>query len=205
MLYEVETAALRDRPSLLGRWVRTVRHMRWCQFSHRLKLEMFGQSKPVVMGGDDHDFLSSARRIEWLARDHARNGMYSVPAIFEDKFRFLNREKQSAPEELWAVHRDMSPLWNFNLHYFEYLVHLDARRDPKCAKKGAALIAGWISHAYYPHRNGWHPYTISLRLRNWTRFFLNNPEFVTYGAGQSMGEQTGFLARNTETHLLANH
>ena len=205
MLSEVETAALRDRPSLLGRWVRTVRHMRWCQYTHRMKLEMAGQSKPMVMSGHANEFLASAGRIEWLARDHAKQGMYSVPGIMADKFRFLNREKQLALDEFWSGHRDMSPLWNFNLHYFEYLVHLDARRDPKCAKKGAALIADWISHAYYPNRYGWHPYTVSLRLRNWTRFILNNPEFITYGVGRSMGEQTGFLARNTETHLLANH
>ncbi|MGO1590658.1 MAG: heparinase II/III domain-containing protein [Ancrocorticia sp.] len=87
---------------------------------------------------------------------------------------------------------EATPLWNFNLHYSEYMIALAAahmesvgpqRIDPAIGGIGddstvaisdsqwwqtfRTHVSSWISACEYPHGAAWHPYTTSLRLVNW--------------------------------------
>ena len=71
-------------------------------------------------------------------------------------------------------------LWQFNLHYFDWIRNsLDQYliNDYKdiFLKDINILIKNWIVSNPIGKGDGWHSYTISLRIRNWIwmlKFFL---------------------------------
>jgi uncharacterized heparinase superfamily protein len=102
----------------------------------------------------------------------------------------------------WAP-QQVSRLWRYNLHYFDYL-----RQDSMGESDKFYLISEWIAQNPQPTAPGWEPFTASLRIVNWVFFFVNCkhlgvdvPErFIT-----SLYEQTLWLEKNDERHILANH
>lgn len=60
----------------------------------------------------------------------------------------------------------MPKLWRYNLHYFDYLLDSD-----RCSKAKARLISDWIDRNPIGIGDGWEPYTLSLRIVNWIKFF----------------------------------
>ena len=67
-------------------------------------------------------------------------------------------------------HPEKSHLWNFNLQYLEFLIPLAAAyRETKNEKYYTCFrdyCERWISDNADGKGDGWHPYTISLRLTN---------------------------------------
>lgn len=116
-------------------------------------------------------------------------------------FRFLNVQRDfDAGSFDWSA-PDMSRLWRYNLHYFDYLG--DANRS---AHEKASLLDSWIRHDSLPTANGWEPYPVSLRVTNWIRYFLElAPRKPDPAWLRSLWLQCGWLSRNIEYHLLANH
>jgi len=115
------------------------------------------------------------------------------------------------------VGSEASPLWSFNQHYFEYAIALGAAHNESDAKNSEywllfkGLVDEWISASEYPKGDGWHPYTISLRLINWQisrELFVDqlalDPEFDSRMVA-SMYLQYRHLLVNQEKRLLANH
>ena len=138
----------------------------------------------------------------WLVRGHADRGMYNAEDLLENRFRFLNREKELDPENIWPRHEDMPLLWDFNLHYFEYVMLLNREGHQN---RAVDLIRDWIDKNPFRAEPAWAQYTVSLRLRNWAKFFIGNPDLLTEEIARSMAFQTAYLAENCEYHLLANH
>ena len=114
----------------------------------------------------------------------------------------------------WA-NPDKTRLWNFNLHYLEFLIPLAA------AYKRTKDIRYYGCFRYYCGRweaenkggtgDVWHPYPISLRLTNlWICIdgfkdaLLKEPEFFRR-LNNSMYAQYLHLQKNPELHLLGNH
>lgn len=115
------------------------------------------------------------------------------------------------------VGSNATPLWSFNQHYFEYAIALGAAHAKSDAPNMEywllfkRLVNEWISASQYPKGDGWHPYTISLRLINWQisrELFADqlvlDPEFDTRMRA-SMYLQYRHLLVNQEKRLLANH
>jgi len=115
------------------------------------------------------------------------------------RFRFLNQEKKLGWPINWEP-PDSSSLWKYNLHYFDYL-----HQPAIDFQDGLALIRSWIErHAAQKGNVGWEPYSSSLRLVNWIKFFSRYdtpPEDVL----NSLLLQTINLQRQVEYHLLGNH
>ncbi|MDO4502173.1 MAG: alginate lyase family protein [Coriobacteriia bacterium] len=138
---------------------------------------------------------------------------FDVEGVLNEEICLLN-ERHKVDLELWNV-PEASHLWNFNLHYFEYCIPLAAKwsdtgdnRYWLCFKR---LVESWIAACEYPLGDGWHPYTISLRLVNWLvcrelfePMLSTDAEFDKMLL-DSMYAQYRHLAINQETHLLANH
>ncbi len=96
---------------------------------------------------------------------------------------------------------DLPKLWRYNLHYFDYL---SSEVLPPSSKR--SLVESWIANNPQGSEDAWEPYTISLRVVNWIKYFLGE------GASQppshwleSLACQVRWLARRPEYHLLANH
>lgn len=114
----------------------------------------------------------------------------------------------------WQV-PEKSHLWNFNLHYLEFLIPLAAAykeendvRYYECFKK---YCSRWISDNGEGTGDGWHPYTISLRLTNlWIcvsafgKIFSEDRLFYET-LNDSMYAQYLHLQKRPERHLLGNH
>lgn len=126
----------------------------------------------------------------------------------DSHFCFLGRSKRF---ELgmgdWAC-KDMPKLWRYNLHYFDYLHDPQRSLENKCF-----LIADWTQRNPPGTQDAWEPYTVSLRIVNWIKFFLSmsascleeserqpKREWV-----ESLYQQALWLERNIEYHILANH
>lgn len=87
--------------------------------------------------------------------------------IVQGSFCFLHQQ-QVLPIDVWKV-PTQSHLWNFHLHYFEYGVALAFQyaktKNLQYSERLSELIDSWIKQPM--SGDGWHPYTISVRLSNW--------------------------------------
>jgi len=115
------------------------------------------------------------------------------------RFCFLNREVALGWPIDWET-KGSSHLWQYNLHYFDYL------HQPGMSKsEGLALMRSWIQGNQVDHRGiGWEPYPLSLRLVNWIKFcakYADSPEDIL----NSLLLQAINLQRQVEYHLLGNH
>lgn len=135
--------------------------------------------------------------------------------ILEDQIELLHHSEKIDWSESWNV--DLStPLWCFNLHYFEYLLPLAASyiktSDIRYLDKAKEIILSWIQHC--PQEAGgtaWNSYTISMRAINWIAFYgeveneLRKDESFTRQFRDSIAAQYCFLGSHLEKDLLANH
>ena len=112
-------------------------------------------------------------------------------------------------------HPEKSHLWNFNLQYLEFLIPLAAAyretKDEKYYTCFRDYCERWISDNADGKGDGWHPYTISLRLTNlWIcldGFDGRVQEDQTFfpKLTDSMYAQYLHLQKKLELHLLGNH
>lgn len=96
-------------------------------------------------------------------------------------------------------------LWNYNLHYFEWLWGLDIE-DAK------AVTLDWIQRCpYSKSAEGWEPYPLSLRITNWIAFWGGRPNVLegdpTFANAlcRSLTLQCDWLTQRLEKHILGNH
>ncbi|WP_456427571.1 heparinase II/III family protein [Rhodocaloribacter sp.] len=113
-------------------------------------------------------------------------------AIRTGRFRFLNEAADlGRPVDWTAAGRPL--LWRFNLHYFHYLHLLTPDEQEE-------LCRSWAT-ANPPGKGvGWHPYPTALRIVNWSRAGVSEPELLA-----SLYRQAAFLFRNLETYIGGNH
>lgn len=115
------------------------------------------------------------------------------------RFLFLNKEHDLGKAIDWRA-PGLPRLWQYNLHYFDYL-----RQPDLDHQSGLALVDSWIKH--HPVQTGavgWEPYPLSLRLVNWLNFFSqceDTPEQVK----SSLLLQTINLEKQLEFHIGGNH
>ena len=85
-------------------------------------------------------------------------------------FTFLNETHTVRLGECWSDPA-YSQLWRYQLHYFEHGVHLGAAftvtGDSRYYETFKALVSDWIQSNRIGCGDGWHPYTVSLRLVHW--------------------------------------
>lgn len=110
---------------------------------------------------------------------------------------------------------EKSHLWNFNLHYLEYLIPLAAayrqEQDVRYYECFRDICGKWMQDNREGTGDGWHPYTISLRLTNlWIcmdgfgEIFEADTAFAKE-LRDSMYAQYLHLRKKPELHLLGNH
>lgn len=131
----------------------------------------------------------------------------SIPAFHT--FTFLNQTRTLAYPLIW--NNPLWPrLWQFNLHYFEWSLpwlnsFLHTGEWPSEASCFEDLIDNWIDSNPPPYGDGWHSYTISLRLRIWSWFFILIPPLKTSKRLSSLWLQLMWLQRHQESSNGGNH
>ncbi len=148
-----------------------------------------------------------------LDLDSAYLGRFDVEELLEGTVALLS-EKGRPDKRSWTF-PEKSHLWNFNLHYLEFLIPLTAayRRtgDARFYKRFRGYCRSWIEANRDGTGDGWHPYTISLRLTNlWIcldgfREKAEEDQAFLKELKDSMYAQYLHLQRRLERHLLGNH
>jgi uncharacterized heparinase superfamily protein len=173
-------------------WVRarqfwyTARHLKLRQIAGRL-IEPIRRWRsnlpgpPSQLSGELHPAVSFPEHDPWNSRQ----------AIEQGTFCFLNEARELDRPVDW--HSEAPLLWAFNLHYFNYLHLLDKEEQ-------AELCREWIEANPTGSDPGWHPYPTSLRIINWCKAGFEEQDIL-----RSLYQQTAYLYRHLETHLLGNH
>jgi uncharacterized heparinase superfamily protein len=125
--------------------------------------------------------------------------------LLQGQFVFINDRRHLGWPPRWHQ-ENTSKLWQYNLHYFEYLWVLsyeDARK----------VVLDWIKN--YPLINGavgWEPYPVSIRLLNWSGLFFCKYRINTLADKTFLSElwaslylQAEWLRSHIENYLLGNH
>src|SRR5437016_2886487 len=125
-----------------------------------------------------------------------------MPQHGEREFRFLNVPKVFNHGSVDWASTDMTRLWRYNLHYFDYIL-----TPGRSVQHISELISDWVRSNPMGKGEGWEPYTVSLRMVNWVKLFLRDDfrQHVQASWLQSLYQQALWLERNIEHHILGNH
>lgn len=216
-LSNLELPPLPSHPVLL--W-NTLKYLRLIQWVYRLKNQFqtiyhAGFSGRLRAGLNRRTPQQPMRRpqsiaVKWFHKTYdGQYGMFTVKDVLEKRFRFLNCEKKFNGPIRWK-NPEFTYLWDFNLHYFEYLPPLfetsgAATERQKNVTTATDLLDDWIENNPCSSQPGWHPYTTSLRVVNWIKSFLIQNSLETNLRLRSLYMQVLFLERNIEGHLMVNH
>jgi len=153
------------------------------------------------------------RKVSWFNKNYdGGHGMFCAADLMDGRFTFLNQTKAFKGTDITWKNAELTYLWDFNLHYFEYLHALspflssgDVGLQARARKVIEGLLANWIESNLCPAMPAWHSYTTSLRIINWIKLLNNFPEFASRDVLTSLYTQLLFLERNLEGHLQVNH
>ena len=128
----------------------------------------------------------------------------SAESLRAGRFCFLNRDEPLGFPPPWRT-PDLPRLWEYNLHYFEFLWALPF-------DEARSLAEDWIAH--HPLERGavgWEPYPTSLRLMNWCALFFARDAAATQrdpvfrdALWRSIYLQTEWLSRHLEAMRVNN-
>lgn len=138
---------------------------------------------------------------------------FPADELLNDRVTFLHSSKTFHWNQKWHFD-DKSALWNFNLHYFEFIFSLvDEYKntgDKKYLEKTIEIIRCWIfQNPMSAGGEGWSPYTIDLRLTNWLGYYAAVCDDLDDNFRRvfidSVHEQYEFLSKHLEKDILGNH
>ena len=176
----------------VGRYWRTLRHLRAEQLFFLIWRRVLRQPRRAAMPRAVSPKLMAAAAC-LLPLPHAC-------WLGARRFRFLNHEHDFGERIDWQAGGE-SRLWQYNLHYFDWLRQSDC--DPAQA---LGHMQEWIRANPPFVGTGWEPYPSSLRLVNWLGTLALLPAAdVPRGVIDSVALQAAWLAGNIEYPLGANH
>jgi uncharacterized heparinase superfamily protein len=172
-----------------GLYYHTIRHLKPAQILGRVKAASKKRlthnrqaNLPAAVEGHLEFQVPAINHDSWNSPEQIRAG----------HFCFLNRQQRLGRPINWNV-ADAPLLWQFNLHYFNYLHLLEQAEQIK-------ICRDWIGANPFGREPAWHPYPTSLRLVNWCKANLDAPDI-----SRSIYEQAAYLHRNLETYHPGNH
>ena len=113
-------------------------------------------------------------------------------------FRFLNHVSFINTDS-WNIEKK-DKLWEYNLHYFNYI----NTKEYLLIYKNNSLFKKWI-YANPPFYGvGWDRYPTSIRIVNWIKWILSGNQLDNTEL-RSLYIQSRWLFKNPERHLLGNH
>ena len=135
-------------------------------------------------------------------------------ALAQGRFGFLNQEVAYPGDVAWNDHH-VSQLWRYHLHYFDYvsdmMILAALGRDALAWDTFRRLADSWIRNNQKLSGDGWHPFTISVRVVNWVEAFhfwrtrfKEEREFERRFLA-SLHAQTAILASSLEYDVRGNH
>lgn len=177
-----------------------------------------GQRAPIVYGIELNDFVPLYESCQ-APFDHEgiggfENAFERGVGITEGRFCFLHQDVCYADEIEWHDPK-VSQLWRYHLHYFDYVEDLIvlglSGKQEKAWLTFKILALSWMIHNNAVKGDGWHPYTLSLRIVNWLnasgywRDRLDADLAFQRRFLASLYGQARYLAENLEYDVRGNH
>lgn len=148
---------------------------------------------------------------------------FDVSGMLRGQLTLLHQQTD-IPWGVWHC-EGFSPLFNYNLHYFEYLLPLSVQYkqtgEQVCLALVRRLVDDWTQTCIAPVladpvrripptlSDAWAAYTISLRAVNWMVCLEligdGLPETTRNSMARTLALQIAHLKANLETRTLANH
>jgi len=175
----------------LFRFLRTVRYLRFIQIVNKIKRMIF---QPRLINLEAClDFRLSNRSPAAFSSTNPKS------ILGENNFRFLNVENKLEFPGGWN-RLDIPLLWMYNLHYHAGLLNNGTSDDLK-----RKFVMNWILDNSASPGIGWQPYPLSLRIVNWIKWIWTEKSEVPEEVYASLFQQTKYLFKTLEYHLLGNH
>lgn len=198
-------------------YANTIRYLKFEQLWHQVTKRL-GCKCPLIRGykpeftQKDISLSPAVRELDYDADFIKR---FSVSELMQNDVSLLHSTEHLELEGSWFF-KNKSPLWNHNLHYFEYLFALsnqyEISGDRRYIDKIKEYIVSWIKQNPIGVKNSaWECYPIALRITNWVDLYsLLQKEFDEDKTFKnqfinSLFEQYDYLLNHLEKHLLANH
>lgn len=193
-------------------YINTVKYMKPSQIYYRIK-KMLGLKCTIgCLPSEQYERITDINVPKELDFDEAFLKRFNADDILDNKVTFLHSARKINWNSKWELNEE-TPLWNFNLHYFEFLFPLlkayEDTNQQKYLNKTIFCILAWIKQNPKGKGIGWAPYTLALRLTNWISYYSYvqkkiDKEFQTLILN-SLYEQYKYLAEHVEKDLLGNH
>lgn len=194
-------------------YINTVKYLRPVQIQHQILNRLRRRRKEKLLGQVMKLHASQIGRLKILIPildyDKAYVSRFQVKDLLENQIEILH-EKHTINLTRWEV-AEASHLWNYNLHYLEFLIPLAAacREDEsgQCFHKWCEYVDSWME---YPAQDSFEPYTISMRIPNLLICMdilqekLEGSE-LEKKLTDSIYRQYRYLLATQELALLANH
>lgn len=170
------------------RLLNTIRFLKFSQILWRVNYRFFPNITWLFVKGKKLDFNKIEQNIRTTVSFIPSHQSYCG----EFTFSFLNLEMKPTS---WNDNQ-IQKLWNYNLHYFDYLNQENFEDH--------SLIGKWVKDNSVGDGNGWEPYPTSLRIVNIVKYQLSN-SLLNENELESLYTQAYFLYANIEYHILGNH
>lgn len=190
----------------------TLQNMKLSQIYSRIKIKLGGSCGIGVRVSENYAETLHSLAIPELDFDPVFIARFPAEELMSDKITILHSSKDFDWKSHWNF-EDMSALWNFNLHYFEYLFPLvkawKDSGDNNYLEKTFEIISGWINCNPIGENPAWASYPVSLRIINWINYYgytaENMPDEFRKTFLESLHSQYAYLSRHLEKDLLGNH
>lgn len=186
--------------------------MKASQIINRLRIRL-GLACPLgVTPADNMTNIQKVATPEPLDFDPVFLARFPAEELMGNRITILHSSKSFDWKTRWEF-EDKSALWNYNLHYFEYLFPLvkawKDTGDNRYLEKTVEIISGWIGSNPSGVQPGWASYPASLRIVNWISYFgyvgEALPEDFRKDFLRSLHAQFVYLSRHLEKDILGNH
>jgi uncharacterized heparinase superfamily protein len=171
--------------------------------------------KGCKLGVSPSESITNIQKVEspeTLDFDPVFLARFSVDELMKNKITILHSRKDFDWKSRWEF-EDKSDLWNFNLHYFEFLFPLvRAWKDTgekRYLDKTIEIIGCWIDYNPKGSNPGWASYTTALRIVTWISYYgyvcqALSSEFRKKFLS-SLHAQYVYLSSHLEKDILGNH
>ena len=190
----------------------TIRYLKPSQIINRFRMRLGGKCSIGVKASSfsvDVRVFESPQELDF---DPSLIGRFSVNHLMNNHIELLHSGKDFDWDSRWFF-EDKSDLWNYNLHYFEYLFPLvkawKDSGDNNYLNKSVEIVKAWIKNNPIGSRPAWASYTTALRITNWISWYryayhdIDKPFQMIFLS--SLHAQYNYLAEHLEKDILGNH
>jgi len=176
--------------STILRYFYTVRYLKSKQFFFRLFYKLF-------KGLPSKNLISVKIR---NSRGQTQKFLFREGCLVGPREFFLLNKKGGLDYLGWQG-EEMSRLWRYNQHYFDFL---NSEQSLNHKNWNIGLLLDWLRNNKPAKGVGWEPYPTSLRIVNWIKWSLSGNKLPDECI-KSLAVQTAWLCSRVEFHILGNH